>query len=124
MDTKLITEITNWLKTTDLAEFCYEKDGDSIEVKTQEALPEPAQFACSLVPVTSPAVGIYHAADKGKNLVFKEGQAVKEGDALGFVETVSAKHKITVPVSGKLRVVTAQEGAPVEFGLPLFFIEK
>ena len=39
MDTKLITEITNWLKTTDLAEFCYEKDGDSIEVKTQEALP-------------------------------------------------------------------------------------
>ena len=43
---------------------------------------------------------------------------------MGFVETVSAKHKITVPVSGKLRIVTAQEGAPVEFGLPLFFIEK
>ena len=40
MDTKLITEITDWLKTTDLAEFCYEKDGDCIEVKTQEALPE------------------------------------------------------------------------------------
>ena len=25
MDTKLITEITDWLKTTDLAEFCYER---------------------------------------------------------------------------------------------------
>lgn len=124
MDTKLITEITEWLKTTDLAEFCYEKNGDSIEVKTKESLPEPAQFACSLTPVTSPAVGIYHTAGKGKNLVFKEGQAVKEGDSLGLVETVSTQHKITAPVSGKLRVVTAEEGAPVEFGLPLFFIEK
>ena len=57
-------------------------------------------------------------------LVFKEGQAVKEGDSLGLVETVSTQHKITAPVSGKLRVVTAEEGAPVEFGLPLFFIEK
>ena len=39
-------------------------------------------------------------------------------------ETVSQKHKIVAPLSGKLRVVTAQEGAPVEFGLPLFFIEN
>lgn len=124
MDTKLITEITDWLKTTDLAEFCYEKNGDCIEVKTAEALPEPAQFSCSLTPVTAPAVGIYHAADKGKNLVLKEGQSVKEGEPLGIIETVSQKHKITAPVTGKLRVVTAQEGAAVEFGLPLFFIEK
>ncbi len=124
MDTKLITEITQWMKTTDLAEFCYDKNGSSIEIKTQEALPEPTEFACSLTPVTSPAIGIYHAAAKGKNLVLKEGQLVKEGDALGWVETVSKKHQITSPLSGKLRVVTAQEGAAVEFGLPLFFIEK
>lgn len=124
MDTKLITEVTEWIKTTDLAEFCYEKDGDCIEVKTSEALPEPAHFSCSLTAVTAPAIGIYHAADKGKNLVLKEGQSVKEGEVLGVVETVSQKHKITAPLSGTLRVVTAQEGAPVEFGLPLFFIEK
>ncbi len=124
MDTKLITEVTDWLKTTDLAEFCYEKDGDCIEVKTSEALPEPAHFSCSLTAVTAPAVGIYRAADKGKNLVLTEGQTIKENDPLGWVETVSKKHKITAPVSGKLRVVTAQEGAPVEFGLPLFFIER
>lgn len=124
MDTKLITEITDWLKTTDLAEFCYEKDGDCIEVKTQEALPEPAHFECSLTAVTSPSIGIYHAAEKGKNLALKEGQTVKEGDSLGVVETVSHKHKVTAPVSGKLRIVTAKDGAPVEFGLPLFFIEQ
>ncbi len=124
MDTKLISEVTQWMKTTDLAEFCYEKDGNCIEIKTQEALPEPAQFTCSLTAVTAPAVGIYHMADKGKNLALTEGQEVNEGDALGLVETVSKKHVITAPLSGKLRKVTAQEGAVVEFGLPLFFIEK
>ena len=123
MDTKLIKEVTNWMKTTDLAEFCYENNGDSIEIKTQEALPEPAQFACSLTAVTAPTVGIYHAADKGQNLTLSEGQTVEQGDLLGVVETVSKKHKITAPVAGKLRVVSAQEGAAVEFGLPLFFIE-
>ena len=124
MDTKLITEITQWMQTTDLAEFCYDKNGSSIEIKTQEALPEPAEFTCSLTPVTSPAIGIYHAAAKGKNLVLKEGQAVKEGDALGWVESYAKKHPIVAPLSGTLRVVTAEEGAAVEFGLPLFFIEK
>ena len=124
MDTKLISQVTNWMKTTDLAEFCYEKDGDCIEIKTQEALPEPAQFTCSLTAVTSPAVGIYHGAEKGKNLTLTEGQEIKEGDALGLVESVSKKYPIVSPLSGKLRKVTAQEGAVVEVGLPLFFIEK
>ncbi len=124
MDTKLISEVTQWMKTTDLAEFCYEENGNCIEIKTQEALPEPAQYECSLTAVTAPAVGIYHLADKGKNLTLTEGQTVNEGDTLGLVETVGQKHLITAPLAGKLRKVTAQEGAVVEFGLPLFFIEK
>jgi len=123
MDTKLIKEVTDWLKTTDLAEFCYENNGNSIEIKTQEALPEPAQFTCSLCAVTSPAVGVYHAAEKGQNLTLTEGQTVEKGTLLGQVETYAKKHKITAPVTGKLRVVAAQEGNAVEFGLPLFFIE-
>ena len=124
MDTKLISEVTQWMKTTDLAEFCYEKDGDAIEIKTAQALPEPAHFECSLTAVNAPAVGIYHMADKGKNLTLTDGQTVTEGQALGLVETVSKKHVVTAPLAGKLRIVTAKEGAVVEFGLPLFFIEK
>lgn len=123
MDTKLIREVTDWLKTTDLAEFCYENNGDSIEIKTQEALPEPAQFSCSLCAVTSPSVGIYHAAEKGQNLTLTEGQIVEKGTLLGIVETYTKKHKITAPVTGKLNVISIQEGNAVEFGLPLFFIE-
>ena len=112
------------MKTTDLAEFCYEKDGNSIEIKTKEALPEPTQFNCSLTPVTSPAVGIYRRTEKGKDLTLTEGQQVQIGDALGIVETVGKKHKIKAPVDGKLRFAAAENGAAVEYGLPLFFIEK
>ena len=121
MDTKLIKEVTAWLKTTDLAEFCYEHNGNCIEIKTREALPEPARFSCALTAVCAPAVGIYRSAEKGKNLTLTEGQPVEQGAPLGWVETVSKKHKITAPVSGTLRAVSAQDGAAVEFGLPLYF---
>ena len=123
MDIKLVKEVTDWLKTTDLAEFCYEKDGNSIEVKTQEALPEPAQFACSLTPVLAPAIGIYHTAAKGQNIVLTEGQTVEKGAPLGVVETFATKHILRAPAAGKLRAVSVKENQPVEFGLPLFFIE-
>lgn len=124
MDTKLISDVTNWMKTTDLAEFCYEQNGNCIEIKTEQALPEPAQYTCSLTAVTAPAVGIYHVAAKGENLTLSEGQPVQEGAPLGIVETVSKKHPIVSPVSGKLRKINIQDGGVVEFGLPLFFIEK
>lgn len=123
MDTKLITEITTWLKTTDLAEFCYQKDHNCIEIKTREALPAPLQTQCRLTAVTAPALGFYKAAQKGRNLTLKEGQKVKTGDALGLVETASQTHAITAPVAGTLRIISAEEGKPVEYGQPLFFIE-
>ena len=123
MDTKLITDITNWLKTTDLAEFCYHKDHNCIEIKTREALPEPVQFSCHLTAVTAPAIGFYHAAQKGKNLILKEGQTLREGAALGIVETATQKHRLAAPVAGTLRIIAAENGKPVEYGQPLFFIE-
>jgi len=123
MDTKLITDITNWLKTTDLAEFCYQKGHNSIEIKTREALPEPLQSTCHLTAVTAPALGFYHAAQKGKSLVLKEGQSVKAGDPLGLVESATKKHVVSTPIAGVLRVISAEEGKPVEYGQPLFFIE-
>ena len=123
MDTKLITDITNWLKTTDLAEFCYQKDHNCIEIKTREALPDPVQTTCHLTAVTAPALGFYYAAQKGKSLVLKEGQTVKAGDSLGVVESAAKKHSVTAPVAGILRVISAEDGKPVEYGQPLFFIE-
>ena len=123
MDTKLITEITNWLKTTDLAEFCYQKDHNSIEIKTREAVPPTLQTSCHLIAVTAPALGFYYAAEKGKNLNLQEGQTVQAGDSLGIIESAAKKHAVKAPSAGILRIIAAQEAKPVEYGQPLFFIE-
>lgn len=123
MDTKLITEITDWLKTTDLAEFCYQKDHNCIEIKTRQALPEPAQFTCHLTVVAAPALGIYYAAEKGKNLSLQEGKKVKKGQCLGLVESAAKKHSLSAPIDGTLRIISIENGKPAEYGQPLFFIE-
>ena len=73
--------------------------------------------------VTAPAIGFYYAAQKGQSLLLKEGQTVKQGDGLGMIETSTKKHTITAPVAGTLRVICAEDGKPVEYDQPLFFIE-
>lgn len=123
MDIKLLSEVAAWFKTTDLAELTYKKDGHSIEIKTKDALPEGANFDSVLSPVTSPAVGIYRAADKGKMLSLKEGQKVSEGEMLGVVAMPNTSHKVLANKTGTLRIISVTDGKPVEYGQPLFFIE-
>ncbi|MGB2579784.1 biotin carboxyl carrier protein [Elusimicrobium simillimum] len=124
MDTKTLTQITTWLKETDIVEFVYKKDGQNIEIKTIEAPAAGTNFECNLTPVTSPAVGIYHRTIKGKAKVIAEGQKVAEGDILGTIEMPSKNHDVLAPVSGVLRVISIEEGKPVHYGQPLFFIES
>ncbi|ACC98732.1 Biotin carboxyl carrier protein [Elusimicrobium minutum Pei191] len=123
MDTKLLTQVTSWLKETDIVEFVYHKDGNNIEIKTKEASVTGTNFECSLFSVASPAVGFYYRAAKGKTNPLKEGQKIAEGDFLGIVETSAKKIEVKAPVEGKLRIISIEDSKPVEFGQPLFFIE-
>ncbi|WP_424246113.1 biotin carboxyl carrier protein [Elusimicrobium posterum] len=123
MDTKLLVEVTSWLRGTDISEFVYKKDGQNIEIKTKEAEPAGSIFECNLTPVLSPAVGIYRTAVKGKTLLLKEGQSIEEGASLGIIEMPNKKFDVKAPVKGTLRVISVEDGKPVEYGQPLFFIE-
>jgi len=123
MDTEQLSQITNWLKTTDLTELTYKKDGHSIEIKTKDAVPQATNFDSVLSPVTSPAVGIYHSSDKGKMLSLKEGQQVAEGDLLGVVSMPNSAQPVLANKKGTLRIIAAADSKPVEYGQPLFFIE-
>ncbi len=123
MDTKQLSEITNWLKSTDLTELTYKKDGHSFEIKTKEAVPQATNFDSILSPVTSPAVGIYHSSDKGKMISLKEGQKIIEGDLMGVVTMPNSSHKVLANKTGTLRIISVADAKPVEYGQPLFFIE-
>lgn len=123
MDIKTVSDIAGWMKTTDLAEVVYKKDGDGFELRTEDAPVRADIPSCSLEPVASPAVGVYRCAEAGKSRAFKEGQAVACGEELGYVEMSGQKKPVAVSAKGILRVICIDDGKPVQYGQPLFFIE-
>jgi len=123
MDTKLLVEITSWLRGTDITEFTYIKDGRSIEIKTKEAEPAGSKFESGLTPVLSPAVGIYRSAEKGQSLNLKEGQKIEKDSVMGLIEMPGENFTVKAPAAGVLRVISTEDGRPAEYGQPLFFIE-
>jgi biotin carboxyl carrier protein len=123
MNIQLLKEITKWFKTTDLSELIYRKKDIGFEIKEQSAQAQIGKSTCVLEPVVSPGVGIYRAAEPGKTAAFKEGDAVKKGDVLGFVEMTNDKKLVTAHTNGTLKTMAVEDGSPVHYGQPLFYIE-
>ena len=123
MDTRVLDEILSWMRTTDLVELSYRRGSDGFEFRTDAAPAAPAAFpASSLVPVCSTAVGVFRFSKPGSAPRAQEGGAVACGASLGIVETGTKAVEISAPSAGRLVKVLAQDGAPVEFGQPLFLI--
>jgi len=74
--------------------------------------------------VTSPMVGTFYraASPTGKPFI-EEGQRVNEGDTLGIIEAMKILNQITAEKAGVVTRVLVENGAPVEYGEPLFVIE-
>jgi acetyl-CoA carboxylase biotin carboxyl carrier protein len=74
--------------------------------------------------VTSPMVGIfYRSASPTSKPFVEEGQQVNEGDTLCIIEAMKILNQITAEKAGVVRKVLVENGAPVEYGQPLFVIE-
>lgn len=123
MDTKTLSDFIAWSKTTDLQEVIFKKDGISVEISTAAKDPKASDFSCKLTAVKAPAVGIYNSGVKGKALILKENMPLKQGDILGYVEMNKTLKEVICPIEGTLKINLAKDGAAVEYGQPLFFIE-
>lgn len=74
--------------------------------------------------ITSPMVGtFYRAASPNSSPFVEEGQLVNEGDTLCIIEAMKILNQITSDKTGLLTKVLVENGAPVEYGEPLFTIE-
>lgn len=74
--------------------------------------------------VHSPMVGtFYRAASPTSNPFIEEGQIVNEGDTLCIIEAMKILNQITADKGGIVTKILVDNGAPVEFGEPLFVIE-
>ena len=71
----------------------------------------------------SPMVGTFYRAPSPTAGNFVEvGQVVKEGDTLCIIEAMKLMNQIESDRDGIIVDILVQDGAPVEFGQPLFVI--
>jgi len=75
--------------------------------------------------VTSPMVGTFYNAPSPEAAPFVElGQLVKVGQSVCIIEAMKLMNEIEAETEGKIVQILVENGQPVEYGQPLFIIEK
>lgn len=96
----------------------------SLTPSPQPSPPEPADNETKGHTISSPMVGtFYRAASPTSKAFVEEGQMVNEGDTLCIIEAMKILNQITADKAGIVAKVLVDNGAPVEYGQPLFVIE-
>lgn len=86
--------------------------------------PEAAEPAARWVPVHAPMVGTFYRAPSPDQPPFvQEGDRVEPGQTLCIIEAMKMFNEIPSEVGGRVVRVLVENGAPVEYGQPLFLID-
>jgi len=73
--------------------------------------------------VKSPMVGtFYRAPNPGAAPFVEVGQSIKQGEPLCIIEAMKLLNEIEADQSGTIQKILVENGAPVEYGQPLFVI--
>lgn len=118
-----------------LTELKYEENGVKIRIskhseeiqavhREQECtVPEESSYEKKGNVVTSPLVGVFYAAPaEGAEPFVKVGTQVKKGQSLAIVEAMKLMNEIESEFDGTVTEIFVENGAPVEYGQPLFQI--
>ena len=75
--------------------------------------------------INSPMVGtFYKAPSPGAAPFVKVGDRVSKGQTLGIIEAMKIMNEIEAEFDCKILEILVEDGQPVEFGTPLFVVEK
>ena len=75
--------------------------------------------------VKSPMVGtFYRAASPGGKALVEIGTAVKSGEPVCIIEAMKIMNEIEADESGTIAKISCENGQAVEFGQPLFVIDR
>ena len=98
----------------------------AVESSAATAAPAAAEPAADEGHVVkSPMVGtFYRAATPGGKPLAEVGQTIKAGDALCIIEAMKIMNEIEADLGGTITKVLAENGQAVEFGQPLFVIDR
>ncbi|TKX32252.1 acetyl-CoA carboxylase biotin carboxyl carrier protein [Campylobacter aviculae] len=75
--------------------------------------------------INSPMVGtFYQAPSPGAAPFVKVGSTVKKGDAIAIIEAMKIMNEIEAEFDCRIVEILVADGQPVEYGMPLFAVEK
>jgi len=75
--------------------------------------------------ITSPMVGTFYSSQSPEAAAYvKVGQHIKVGQPVCIVEAMKLMNEIEAEIEGKVIQILVENGQPVEYGQPLFVIEK
>ena len=151
MDIKLIKQVVDLMKRSDISEFEFEEDGFKLRLSSQgaqaphviHAAPAPqAPAAPTAAPaaapdseapaaeekgisvIKSPMVGTFYRASSPESPAFVEvGSKVTADSAVCIIEAMKVMNEIQAELSGTITEVLAENGDAVEYGQPLFKIK-
>jgi acetyl-CoA carboxylase biotin carboxyl carrier protein len=74
--------------------------------------------------IDSPMVGTFYRSASPDSKVFVEkGQKINKGDTVCILEAMKMMNQVTAESSGIIVDILVDDGAPVEFGQPLFVVK-
>jgi acetyl-CoA carboxylase biotin carboxyl carrier protein len=80
--------------------------------------------ATKLITIEAPMVGtFYRASSPTTEPYVREGDVTKEGQILCIIEAMKLMNEIESKASGRIVKILVENGQPVEYGQPLFFID-
>ncbi|GMR04760.1 MAG: acetyl-CoA carboxylase biotin carboxyl carrier protein [Thermodesulfobacteriota bacterium] len=145
MNIKDIKALYRFIKDTDIVEVEFENADGKVRLKRGEAPGKGAfpraEVAVSpskevkrearekttpenIKTVTAPMVGTFYRASAPDSESFVEvGSVVQKGQTLCIVEAMKLMNDVESEFSGKIVSILVENGQPVEYGEPLFYVE-
>jgi acetyl-CoA carboxylase biotin carboxyl carrier protein len=140
LDLEKLKEFINFMNENEICELEIEEEGKRIKLKKYSAespiiLPkenttssEPHVQAETqqegLIEVKSPMVGtFYRAPSPGAKPFVDVGDLIEPGAVVCIIEAMKLMNEIKTELGGKIAEILAENGAPVEFGQPLFLVK-
>ena len=98
-----------------------------VSAQGETAVPQPAPQspggaeAGGQLTVTAPFLGVfYRSARQGEAPLIEPGDLVEPDQPLALIEVMKTFHNVTAGRRARVVAVLAEDGAPVEYGQPLF----
>lgn len=151
LDIKLIKQVVDLMKRSDISEFEFEEDGFKLRLSSkgsdapqiiqaapapQAAAPLPAAAPAADAPaapaaeekgisvIKSPMVGTFYTAASPESPAFtKVGAKVSADSIVCIIEAMKVMNEIQSEISGTITEVLVENGEAVEYGQPLFKVK-